>query len=118
MKFIITENKLENVVQKIIDKGISEIRKQLSNVNTVDEIPDWISFDSFDHIDNIESIKVSRIVDSEKIKIYVDVYINSMNYFETTEILYDIKHYIQNTFGIDCFIIENQVINNSKLDEW
>jgi len=118
MKLQITENKLESVFQKMIDKSVLEIKNIVDNTGDDDEIPDWLSYDSANIIDNVDSIKINRIVKDTKMKVYVDVYIDSMMFFDVTELLFDIIFYIKNTFGVELQLIENEVENLRKNKEW
>lgn len=117
MKFIITENKLDNTIQKMIDKSILEIRN-IDDKDDLDTIPDWLSFDSVNIISYVDSIKINRIEKSGWIRVYVDVYLNTPHSFDITQLLYDIKNYINNTFGIGLSLVENSVSDKKNTSEW
>jgi hypothetical protein len=119
MKFIITENKLENLIQKMIDKSILEIKNISSNSTDNNKIPDWLSYDSVGIIERIDEIKINEIFKSDsKYKVYVDVYLNSINFFDVTNLLYDIKDYIEKMFGFELSLIEKNTFNTKENLEW
>jgi hypothetical protein len=119
MKFLITENKLENLIQKMVDKSILEIKNISSNSTDYNQIPDWLSYDSVDIIERVVEIKINEIFKSDsKYKVYVDVYINSINFFDVTELLFDIKNYIEKTFGFELLLIEKNTFNTKENLEW
>lgn len=93
MKYIITESqtkKLQDSIQKFIDVTLFSLKNELE---------DWSDFPFQDEVESIEKIKIDRIVDIDRIKVYVDIYTESnIKDFDntTSELEYRLKNWIPN----------------------
>ena len=104
MKFIITENKLEGIIQKVIDYKLNEL-KDLKENST--EIPDDISEGTWEDILSVEKITVSDIIESKfeitperYYTVVVDVVYDSVTGIDIDGILYDLLVQVRQTLGI------------------
>jgi hypothetical protein len=97
MMGVITEvdnDKLKNFIQKRIDNTLTELRE---------ESEDWGlgEMDELDELDSIERIEIDRVVNSTRLVIYVNIFVNSPrrdfdNVMST--INYHVQRYLPNSF--------------------
>lgn len=128
MKVLITENKMVNICQSLIDKCISE----LISIDGPDNVPDWVDPRVLDDIESVDSIKVTDVhmhdetVRNESILavyIHVDIVLDSINYFDVDNITFHLEYYIKgHTFGIDrrvqLVIITDNLNLKNKNPQW
>jgi divalent metal cation (Fe/Co/Zn/Cd) transporter len=108
MKYLITESqlkKLHNPIQRAIDIALKNIKE---------ESEDW-GMDAISEINQVQSvdkIKVSNIDISERLEVYVDIYINNTtHYFD--DLINEIEARISEHFP-NVEVIENEVIDERK----
>ena len=107
MMGVINEDKnyaLKIYLQKLIDDTISELRE---------ESEDWGlgEMDELDELDSIERIEIDRVVNSTRLVIYVNIFVNSPrrdfdNVMST--INYHVQRYLPNSFVQVDDIIDNR----------
>ena len=108
MKVLITENKMVNLYQSLIDKCISEL---IEVAYQPDNIPDWVDPRVLDDIESVDSIKVTDVhIHDENLPnlnilavyIHVDIVLDSMKYFDVDNLLFHLEYYVKgHTFGRD-----------------
>lgn len=104
MKFIITENKLNNIIQKAIDFEFNQLKTLKESGG---EIPDDISNSTWDDIETIRKLTVYDIVET-KFKITPEIYYNvkidvvydSVTGVAIDDILWDLQHEVRNMLGL------------------
>ena len=108
MKILITENRMINLYQSLINRCIDELISM-----GYDETPteDWVDPSVFDDADSIDSITVNDVETHNVeypaftilvIKIHADVILGSLKRFDLTNLKYHIEYFIKsNTFGRD-----------------
>lgn len=128
MKVLITENKMANLYQSLIDKCVSE----LISIDGPDNVPDWVDPYVLDDFDRIGSIKVTNvdIYDEDYpganimvVNIHVNIVLDSINFFDTSNLLFHLEYYVKgHTFGRDrsvkLKIIEDNVDLKNKNPQW
>lgn len=105
MKFIITENKLNNIIQRAIDFEFNQLKNLKESGG---EIPDDISIGTWDDIETIRKLTVSDIVET-KFKITPEIYYNvkidvvydSVTGAAIDDILWDLQHEVRNMLGLN-----------------
>lgn len=104
MKFLIKENKLIGVIQKVINSELNRL-KNLEESGI--EIPDDISDGTWEDIQTVTKITVSDIIESKfKItpEIYytviVDITYGSVSGIAIDDIIYDLQNHVKKTLGI------------------
>ena len=119
MKVLITENKLEKVVQKVINNHLEDLKK-LKEENE-DNIPDDISEGTWEDIQTVEKVKIedSRIsefkITPEKVYIFtLGFTYDSVTGIAIDDILYDLQSLCRQTLGINLHFNLGEVINRYK----
>lgn len=104
MKFIIKENKLIGVIQKVIDYKLNELKNLKENES---EIPDYISEGTWEDILTIKKITVSDIIEAKfeitperHYAVVLDIVYDSVTGIALDDILYDLLTEIRETLGI------------------
>lgn len=107
MKVLITENKMVNLYQSLIDKCVSE----LISIDGADNVPDWVDPYVLDDFESVDSIKVTDVhIHDENLPnlsilavyIHVDIVLDSMTYFDVDNLLFHLEYYVKGyTFGRD-----------------
>lgn len=102
MKVVITQeqkNKLEKIIQRIIDSELDNIRK---------ESEEWGmgEMDELHEIGAIDKIKIDRIENDKVLNVYVNIYLSYPRYdFDNT--IYEIEYRLKNWFpSIEVFLNE------------
>ena len=110
MKFIITENRVLDFLNKIIDDTINDLKdmKEENWRNIPDEISDYTW-------DDIEQVLQMRITNIEKKKstwdVTVDVTFDSVSGIHLDDIMWDIQELLRNKTGINITFHEGEVRN-------
>ena len=87
MKVLITENKMVNLYQSLIDKCVSE----LISIDGPDNVPDWVDPRVLDDIESVDSIKVTNVDIYDEtypganimvVNIHVNIVLDSINFFD------------------------------------
>ena len=105
MKVVITQeqkNKLEKIIQRIIDSELDNIRK---------ESEEWGlgEMDELHEIESIDKIKIDRIESDKVLQVYVNIYINYPRYeFDNT--IYEIENRLEDWFP-NIEVILNEIID-------
>lgn len=129
MKVLITENKMVNLYQSLIDKCVSEL---IEDAYQPDNVPDWVDPYVLDDFDRIGSIKVTNvdIYDEDYpganimvVNIHVNIVLDSIKFFDTSNLLFHLEYYVKgHTFGRDrsvkLKIIEDNVDLKNKNPQW
>ena len=107
MKVLITENKMVNLYQSLIDKCVSE----LISIDGPDNVPDWVDPRVLDDIESVDSIKVTNVDIYDEtypganimvVNIHVNIVLDSINFFDTSNLLFHLEYYVKGlTFGRD-----------------
>jgi hypothetical protein len=124
MKFLITENKLEKVVQNEINYQLDYLKK-LKEENE-DNIPDNISDGTWEDIHVVEKIKVedSRVsefkITPEKVYIFTLGFVyDSVTGIAVDDILYDIQGLCGESLGLNIHFNLGEVINRyNEYGQW
>lgn len=108
MKVLITENKMVNLYQSLIDKCVSEL---IEVAHQPDNVPDWVDPRVLDDFESVDSIKVTDVhIHDENLPnlnilavyIHVDIVLDSMRYFDVDNLLFHLEYYVKGlTFGRD-----------------
>lgn len=128
MKVLITENKMVNLYQSLIDKCVSE----LISIDGPDNVPDWVDPYVLDDFDRVDSIKVTNVDIYDEtypganimvVNIHVNIVLDSINFFDTSNLLFHLEYYVKGfTFGRDrsvkLKIIEDNVDLKNKNPQW
>lgn len=129
MKVLITENKMVNLYQSLIDKCISEL---IEVAYQPDNAPDWVDPRVLDDFDRVDSIKVTNVDIYDEtypganimvVNIHVNIVLDSIKFFDTSNLLFHLEYYIKShTFGRDrgvkLEIIEDNVDLKNKNPQW
>lgn len=104
MKFLIKENKLISVIQKVLDLELNRL-KDLKESGA--EIPEDISFNTWDDIQTITKLTVSDIVETKfnitpeiYYKVTIDVVYDSVTGVDVDDIVFDLQHEVRTTLGL------------------
>jgi|LakMenEpi03Aug12_release.lakeMendotaPanAssembly.Ray.scaffolds.fasta_scaffold876350_2 hypothetical protein len=124
MKILITENKLEKVVQNEINYQLDYLKK-LKEENE-DNIPDNISDGTWEDIHVVEKIKVedSRVsefkITPEKVYIFTLGFVyDSVTGIAVDDILYDIQGLCRESLGLNIHFNLGEVINRyNEYGQW
>lgn len=124
MKILITENKLEKVVQNEINYQLDYLKK-LKEENE-DNIPDNISDGTWEDIHVVEKIKVedSRVsefkITPEKVYIFTLGFVyDSVTGIAIDDILYDIQGLCRQSLGLNIHFNLGEVINRyNEYGQW
>ena len=128
MKVLITENKMVNLYQSLIDKCVSE----LVSIDGVDNVPDWVDSRVLDDFESVDSIKVTNVDIYDEaypganimvVNIHVNIVLDSINFFDTSNLLFHLEYYVKgHTFGRDrsvkLKIIEDNVDLKNENPQW
>ena len=128
MKVLITENKMVNLYQSLIDKCVSE----LVSIDGVDNVPDWVDSRVLDDFESVDSIKVTNVDIYDEtypganimvVNIHVNIVLDSINFFDTSNLLFHLEYYVKGlTFGRDrgvkLKIIEDNVDLKNENPQW
>jgi hypothetical protein len=127
MKYLITENRLNSLTQKIIDETFNEFRN-VCEVPDADTFPDWLSFDDCDSLESIEKIEVVNaqiLTPAKGFRPYqtfgVDVDIYFSNIFASqdfSDFLIALAYRIKQKYKIALMFNENELINTNTNREW
>ena len=119
MKVLITENKLEKVVQKLINYHLENLKK--IKEEDEDNIPDNISDGTWEDIQTVEKIKVedSRVsqfkITPEKVYIFtLGITYDSVTGIAIDDILYDIQGLCRESLGLNIHFNLGEVIDKYK----
>lgn len=119
MKFLITENKLERIVQDEINHHLNYL-KQLKEEDE-DNIPDNISDGTWEDIQTVEKIKVedSRVaqfkITPEKVYIFTLGFVyDSVTGIAIDDILYDIQGLCRESLGLNIHFNLGEVTDKYK----
>lgn len=119
MKVLITENKLESVVQKVINYHLENLKK-LKEENE-DNIPDDISEGTWEDIQTVEKVTIEdgRIAEFKIIPQKVYIFTLGFTYDSVTgiaidDILYDLQGLCRQTLGINLHFNLGETINRYK----
>ena len=96
------KNKLEKIIQRIIDSELDNIRK---------ESEEWGlgEMDELHEIESIDKIKIDRIESDKVLQVYVNIYINYPRYeFDNT--IYEIENRLEDWFP-NIEVILNEIID-------
>lgn len=129
MKVLITENKMVNIYQSLINKCIELIVKVAYEP---DFIPDWVDPRVLDDFDSVDSIKVTNVdmhneiypnMNIKVINIHVDIVLNSIKYFDVDNLLFHLSYFVKvHTFGRDrsvqLTVIADNVDLKNKNPQW
>jgi hypothetical protein len=104
MKFLIKENKLIGIIQKVINLELNRLQNLKESGG---EIPDDISIGAWDDIQTITKLTVSDIVETKfKItpetyyKVTIDVVYDSVTGVDVDDIVFDLQHEVRTTLGL------------------
>ena len=104
MKFLIKENKLISIIQKVLDLELNRLKDLKESGG---EIPDDISIGAWDDIQTITKLTVSDIVETKfKItpekyyKVTIDVVYDSVTGVDVDDIVFDLQHEVRTTLGL------------------
>jgi hypothetical protein len=104
MKFLIKENKLIGIIQKVINLELNSLQNLKESGG---EIPDDISIGAWDDIQTITKLTVSDIVETKfKItpetyyKVTIDVVYDSVTGVDVDDIVFDLQHEVRTTLGL------------------
>lgn len=108
MKILITENRMINLYQSLINRCIDEL---ISMGYDETPIEDWVDPYVLDEADAIDSVTVNDVETYNEeypaftilvIEIHADVILDSLKRFDLTNLKYHIEYFIKsNTFGRD-----------------
>lgn len=129
MKVLITENKMVNLYQSLIDKCISEL---IEVAYQPDNIPDWVDPRVLDDFDCVDSIKVTNVdiydetypgANIMTVNIHVNIVLDSIKYFDVDNLIFHLEYYVKgHTFGRDrgvkLDIIADNVDLKNKNPQW
>ena len=108
MKILITENRMINLYQSLINRCVNELISM-----GYQEIPteDWVDPYVFDEAEGIDSITVNDVEVMDEtypsfsimvVEIHADVILGSLKRYDLTNLKYHIEYFIKsNTFGRD-----------------
>lgn len=124
MKFLITENKLEKIVQNEINYHLNYL-KELKEENE-DNIPEDIDDGTWEDIHAVEKIKVedSRVsefkITPEKVYIFTLGFVyDSVTGIAVDDILYDIQRLCRQSLGLNIHFNLGEVINRyNEYGQW
>ena len=128
MKYLITENRLNSLTQRIIDETFDEF-KNVCEVPDADTWPDWLSFDDCDSLESIEKIEVVNVQNLKLtkglVKKYptfgVDINIHFSNIFASqdfSDFLIALAYRIRQKYKVTLMFNENESINTNTERNW
>jgi hypothetical protein len=128
MKYLITENRLNSLTQRIIDETFDEF-KNVCEVPDADTWPDWLSFDDCDSLESIEKIKVVNTQTLTLIKGFekqyptfgVDIDIHFSSIFASQDFSYfliALAYRVKQKYKVNLMFRENESINTNTNRQW
>ena len=128
MKYLITENRLNSLTQRIIDETFDEF-KNVCEVPDADTWPDWLSFDdcnSFESIEKIEVVNTQTLTLTKGLgKQYptfgvdIDIYFSSIFASQDfSDFLISLAYRIRQKYKVTLMFNENESINTNTNRQW
>lgn len=128
MKYLITENRLNSLTQRIIDETFDEF-KNVCEVPDADTWPNWLSFDDCNSLESIEKIKVvntqtltlTKGLGKQYQTFGVDVNIHFSSIFASqdfNDFLIALANRIRQKYKVTLMFSENESINTNTNREW
>jgi hypothetical protein len=128
MKYLITENRLNSLTQRIIDETFDEFKNVCEDYDA-DSWPDWLSFDDCDSLESIEKIKVVNTQTLTLIKglekqyptFGVDIDIHFSSIFASqdfSDFLIALAYRVKQKYKVDLMFRENESINTNTNRNW
>ena len=110
MKFLVTENKMSQIINKVIDSVINTL-KDLKEENWRN-IPEDISSDTWDDIEQVLYMKVSNIEKKgSKYDVTIDITFDSVSGIHLDDIVWDVQQRVRDITGLNVAFIEGEIIN-------
>ena len=103
----LNESKIENFVQKVIDKSLEELRDSTEEMGLGE-------MDELDEINSVDKIKVTNVVKDKVFVIHVDLYVNT-DREDFDNIIYEIEYKVGRFLG-DVEIMVDDIIDNRTFD--
>jgi len=128
MKYLITENRLNYLTQRIIDETFDEF-KNVCEVPDADTWPDWLSFDDCNSLESIEKIKVVNTQTLTLIKglgkqyptfgVDIDIHFSSIFVSQDfSDFLIALAYRVKQKYKVNLMFRENESINTNTNREW
>jgi len=102
MKFNISNEKLHNTCQTIVDDAFDSIKKESDDFGLGEAY-------ELEVIDSINKIVVDRVVSYTRINIYVDLHVTSTSY-EYDDFMSELNYKVQSNYFPNSFIQINEII--------
>ena len=129
MKYLITENRLNSLTQRIIDETFDEFKNVCEDYDESQEPGDWYNWDDCDSLESIEKIKVVNTQTLTLIKGYekqyptfgVDIDIHFSSIFASqdfSDFLIALAYSVKQKYKVDLMFRENESINTNTERNW
>lgn len=114
------KDNLIKLLDKLLNTELKKIQYSCDIYEDGESLPDDMSNLTCFFINNIEKIKVYNIEEDANenvLKVYINIDIHSVKYFDVINQLYDLKQRVSKLFGQKIILIEGE-INNSYKGDW
>jgi len=114
------KDNLIKLLDKLLNTELKKVQISCDNYEDGESLPDDMSNLTCFFINNIEKIKVYNIEEDANenvLKVYINIDIHSVKYFDVVNQLYDLKQRVSKLFGQKIILIEGE-INNSYKGDW
>ena len=129
MKYLITENRLNSLTQRIIDETFDEFKNVCEDYDESQEPGDWYNWDDCDSLESIEKIKVVNTQTLTLIKGFekqyptfgVDIDIHFSSIFASqdfSDFLIALAYRVKQKYKVDLMFRENESINTNTERNW
>ena len=129
MKYLITENRLNYLTQRIIDETFDEFKNVCEDYDESQEPGDWYNWDDCDSLESIEKIKVVNTQTLTLIKGFekqyptfgVDIDIHFSSIFASqdfSDFLISLAYRIRQKYKVTLMFNENESINTNTERNW
>jgi|688.fasta_scaffold53385_3 hypothetical protein len=110
MKFVITENKMSQIIQKVINSVINTL-KDLKEEDWRN-IPEDISSDTWDDIEQVLHMRISNIEKKDsKYDVTIDINFDSVSGIHLDDIMWDVQQRVRDITGLNVRFNEGKIRN-------
>ena len=125
MKYLITENRLNYLTQRIIDETFDEFKNVCEDYDESQEPGDWYNWDDCDSVELIEKITINSTKQTDFYGAYkkgfiisVDIEFSSIRFEDFSDVIYVIQQRMKDKIKIPLILRIGEQWNTNKNPNW